>query len=68
MGTMPTFQVVRFKDFRELPERWEFEAPDHDAAKLQFQRLRFELAPDAQMAKLCDAGGKLIEAGGPLDA
>ena len=32
---IPTYYVVRFKDFRELPEQWEFEASGPDAAILQ---------------------------------
>ncbi len=68
MVAMPTFQVVRFKDFRELAERWEFDAADVDAAKAEFLRLRHGLAPDAHMAKLCDVDGRLIDVGGPLHA
>ena len=65
---MPTYHVVRFKDFRELPEQWEFEASGPDAAMLQFQRLRIGLAPEAHMAKLCDDEGRVIDLGGPLHA
>ena len=56
---MPKFVIVCQVDGKELP-RWEFEAADLAAAKLDLERARRILAPHADTAQLLDEAGNVI--------